>query len=184
METLEKIARALELEVGDLFPKAQASLSFEDPAGEEVLAEQRRQRFLQQAPSEDERVQRLSQIAGIAAGYTDRWHEERGRVEEEGTYPYGKSIEMDQLQEGFFEAITNDGIYPYMLWVLTDNPDVSTIEREACRKLDDALSDMLLEINHMRQVEALNKQRASADVARGLEDLEKTLTRAPREGAS
>ncbi len=170
------------IERSEVYPKAQLGLPFEDP--EEVLAEQQRQRFLQQAPSKDERVQQLRKIAEIAAGYAGRWHEERGRVEKEGTYPYGKSIEMGQLQEGFFEAITNRGVYPYMVWVISETPDVSSAEREACHNLDDALSDMLDEIIRMRQVETLNKQRANADAVRGLEDIEKSFARAPQERAS
>jgi transcriptional regulator with XRE-family HTH domain len=182
-ETLAKLARALEVEVADLFPKVQAPLSFEE-LPEEVLAERQRQRFLQQAPSEDERIQRIKQTADIATGYAARWHEERKRIEEEGTHPYGKSIEMGQLQEGFFEAITNDGVYPYLVWVVGEDISVTEAEREALHNVDDALTDMLLEINHMREVEALNKQRANADVARGLDDLEKSLARTPQEGNS
>jgi hypothetical protein len=158
--------------VSEVYPKAQAQLPFEEPQ-EEDLAEQQRQWFLQLAPSSDERVKRLSAAAGIAEGYSGRWREERRRIEEEGTHPYGKSIEMSLLWEGFHEALNFDGTYPYMIWVLAENAEVPSIEHEACRNLDYALSDMLTEIGGMRSVEEENKQRAGADAERGLEELEK-----------
>lgn len=162
------------IERSEVYPKAQLGLPFEEPQ-EEDLAKQQRRWFLQQARSEDERVMRLRRTVGIAAGYAGRWHEERRRIEEEGTYPYGKSIEMSQLWEGFDQAISKDGTYPYMIWVLNENPEVSTMEHEACCNLDDALTDMLTEISEMRRVEAANKQRANDDAARGLEVLGEVL---------
>jgi transcriptional regulator with XRE-family HTH domain len=177
--TLVKLAKALDVEVADLFPKAQAPLSFEELAGavdhQEDVAEQRREWFLQHAPSEEDRIMRIRKTVEIAAGYAGRWREERGRIEEEGTYPYGKSIEMTQLWEGFHEALNVDGTYPYMVWVLAENPEVSALEHEAWCNLDDALADMLIEIDAMRRVEAANKQRANDDAARGLEELGEVL---------
>jgi excisionase family DNA binding protein len=158
------------IEESEISPKAQAPLPLEAMA-----EEQQRQWFLQQAPSEDERVMRLKRTTGIATGYASRWREERRRIEEEGTHPYGKSIEMSQLWEGFYESISVDGIYPYMIWVLAEDIEVSKLEREACINLDEALSDMLTEINEMRRVEAANKQRANDDAARGLEELREVL---------
>lgn len=171
------------IERSEVYPKAQLGLPFEEPQ-EDELAEQQRQWFLQQAPSEDERIVRLRRTVEIATGYASRWREERGRIEEEGTYPYGKSIEMSQLWEGFDKAISVDGTYPYMIWVLGEDPEVSTTEREACLNLNDALTDMLLEIDAMRRVEAENKQRSNADAARGLEELEKSLAHTPPGGES
>jgi transcriptional regulator with XRE-family HTH domain len=172
--TLVKIALALDVEVADLFPKGQATLPLDD-LNEGVLAEQRRLLFAQHFSSEDELIQRIRRTVGIARGYADRWHSEWQRIEEEGTYPYGKSIEMGQLWEGFREAVESDGVYPYMRWVLTEEPEVSPAVHEVCCNLDDALSDMMNEIMLMRQVEDANKRRASEDVARGLEEFEKSL---------
>jgi excisionase family DNA binding protein len=170
------------MERSEVYPKAQAQLPFEAPQ-EADLAKQQRQWFLQQAPSSAARVMRLRRTAEIAAGYSGRWREERGRIEEEGTYPYGKFIEMDQLWEGFHEAINVDGTYPYMVWVLAEDIEVPTIEREACCNLDDALTEMLTEISEMRRVEAENKQRADVDAERGLQELETSLARTSQEGA-
>lgn len=178
--TLEKLARALDVEVADLFPKAEAPLPFDEP-DEEALEARRVQAFQSAVPSEEERVRALKGGADILYGYTDRWRIEVEKVEKDGTYPYGKSIEMRTLREKLSDALKRDGIWDYVGWVETGRLEVSDEEREAALKVVDGLLDMFNVVGRMHEIEHKNRRRAGED-AEELERLDAEFAATPDPG--
>ncbi len=167
--TLRKLATAFGIEVADFFrdtalPKADASPSSEDE-------ERRAQVFLSACPSEEGRLRELKKTLDIINGYTDRWRVEVGRVESEGTFPYGRSIEMRTFWERFSDAIENDGIPEYAGWVLTERLEASDKERETANRILNALTDMSHMVGRMHEIEHKNRARAGKE-AKELEGLE------------
>jgi excisionase family DNA binding protein len=156
---------------GSEAPKAPA------PLEESVDKERRAQDFLLQFPSENQRIKLLSEASAICNGYTDRWSVERDHIANEGTLPYGKSFEMDKLWVWLYERLKNDGRASYATWVLTEEPEVSPAECDACRTLSDAIGEMRMEVIRLSEVEQVNRDRAKEeDAPRGLEELERMMT--------
>lgn len=168
--TLRKLARAFGLEVADLFPKAEAPLPFEDP-DEEALAARRVRAFLDRAPSEEERVYELDKATEILRGYADRWRMEIDDIEAEGTYPYGRGIEMRVMWERLSDSLRNDGTLDYAGRLEMGRVEASTKERDAGDRLTDTLLDMFNTIVRARQVEHDNREKSGKEIGE-LERLE------------
>ena len=168
--TLEKIAGALGIEVADLFPKAQAPLPLENL--DDFLVEARRVRaFLERTPSEEKRVYELDKATEIVRGYATRWAMEIDHIEEEGTFPYGRSIEMRVMWERLSDSLRNDGTLDYTGQIEMGRVEASVKERAAGGRLTYALIDMFDLMRRMLQVEHTNRQRGGEE-AGALERLE------------
>lgn len=172
------------LEGSEVFPKLQARLPLlDEEASEEALVERRVRAFLSSHPSEEERVRTLERTANIIGGYNERWRLEIAEVERKGTFPYGKSIEMDALRIGIFEAIANDGTLDYAGLVDAGQLEASGEERAALNRVVAAYVEMFNLVNRMQEVERTNRESANEGIKRGLEQLEGALSRAPEEEA-
>ncbi len=143
---------------------------------EAALEEQRVQGFMSAYPSEEKRLLTLKRTAEIINGYTDRWREEVKKIEKDGTFPYGRSIEMRVLWEKLSDAIENDGVSDYVGRVETGRLDASDKEREAALKVIDALIDMFNLVGRMHEIEHKNRERAGEE-AKELEGFETELAR-------
>lgn len=168
--TLEKVAGALGVEVRDLFPLEQAPLPLEGP-DEEALAARRVRAFLDRAPSEEERIHELDKATEILRGYADRWRMEIDHIENKGTYPYGRVIEMRVMWERLSDAIRNDGTLDYASRLEMGRVEASIKERAAGDRLTDALVDMFNTIVRARQVEHNNRESTGKEAGE-LERLE------------
>ena len=182
--TLAKLARAFGLEIPDLFPKAQAALPLEDAeqrgaaephdeeAVERIAGEQRARTFLQQWPAEDQRVQGFQKAAEILNGYATRWGQEADDIEDAGTLPYGRSIEMETMRNRLSEALEANGLIDYAGWVETREVAASPREYAACLKLVGAWLEMYNVVRRMEAIEHRIRSQVPEEARRGLEMFE------------
>ncbi|MDP8953308.1 MAG: helix-turn-helix transcriptional regulator [Actinomycetota bacterium] len=159
--TLEKLAEALDVEVGQLFPKEQASLPFEE-ADEEALEERRVQAFLAAYPSEEERAAHIEHVARLLANYAEDWLLEIRDMEKTGRLTYGKHIVFEAFQERLEESLRDSGLLDYAGRVEERKEPASQREWEAA----DALLDGLLKLHNLglRAAEAERTNHRAAGV--------------------
>jgi transcriptional regulator with XRE-family HTH domain len=181
MDTLEKIARALELEVRDLFPKAQEPLSFEGLVDEEAREEETKQErlvqhFLARCPSADDRALFLERVVDILRYYHGLGHKMLSLMREDPTL-HGTAIVWDSwYYQGLVPAIENDGAFAYADVVDGGNLNkVTRREAAACSKLIHYAIEMLNLMVDMRRVHYENNTHVNTDVGRGMEEISEYL---------
>jgi transcriptional regulator with XRE-family HTH domain len=183
-ETLVRLARALEVEVADLFPKAQAPLSFEDLADEEdrqvELSQARRARdFLQEYPHEEARAELLEKIVGIHAHYNKLSRDLIAAAKEQDVDVNGTSTMMSFFfGKGLQDSLEENGVIAYVNAALQGKVEVSPEERGSCRRFSTTIGAEIAKASRLvEDVRNLARQQHSAahEAELGIPDIEAYL---------
>lgn len=163
--TLVKLARALEVEVADFFPKAQASLSFEEFADEEDRQEEAERerhanKFKASFSSEEDRIHFIENAARVQANYSEDWLLEVKDLERTGKLTYGRHYVWDAFREKLSEWLDETGLSGYAAKVQLEQESVSPREREAVDELISGLLAMWNLRERTREAERENHQAA------------------------
>ncbi len=182
--TLAKLARALEVEVADLFPKAQAPLSFEDLANEEdrqveVSQERRARGFLQEYPYEEERAEHLEEILGIHVHYRKLCRNLIAVAKEKDIDVNGTSTMMGFFfTEGLQGALEKKGVIAYINSVLQGRIKATSTERASCKsfsmRIDAEIAEELSLVEDVRDL-ACQQHNAAHEAELGIPDIEAYL---------
>ena len=175
--TLAKLARALEVEVADFFPKAQTSLSFEDLADEEDRqeeAERERQagKFKASFSSDEDRIRFIENAARIQANYTEDWLLMAKDLERTGELTYGRYLVWDAFREKMSGWLGETGLSGYSGKVELGDESVSPREREA---VDELLSGMLAMWNLRERLRVAERENHEAAGVAGTYEPKRTM---------
>ena len=182
--TLVKLAMALEVEVADFFPKAQAPLSFEDLVDEEdrqveISQERRARDFLQEHPYEEERTELLEKIAGIHAHYNKLSRDLIAAAKEQGVDVNGTATMMGFFfGKGLQDSLEENGVVAYVNAALQGKVEVSPEERGSCRSFSMRISAEIAEasrlVEDVRDL-ACQQHNAAHEAEFGIPDIEAYL---------
>jgi transcriptional regulator with XRE-family HTH domain len=179
-----KLADALGVEVGDLFPLVQASFAFEDLADEEnrqlqLQDERRTQDILLQYPSEEERNELLEKNVGFHAYYNELARNLIAAAKEKDMDVNGTATILGFFfGKGLQDALEENGVIAYVNSVLQGKVEATPRERESCRSFSMRISAEIAEAARLvEEARDLARQRHSAahEAELGIPDIEAYL---------
>lgn len=180
-----KLADALNVEVGALFPLAQAS--FEDLAREEhrlleAQEERRAQDFVRQHPHEEERGELLEKIVGIHSHYNKLAHDLIAAAQEKDVDVKGTATMLGFFfGRGLQDALEENGIVAYINSVLQKTTAASPEEREICKSFSARITTEIAEASKLVEDarDLARQQHSTAHEAElGISDIESYLANA------
>jgi transcriptional regulator with XRE-family HTH domain len=182
--TLVKLARALDVEVADFFPKAQAPLSFEDIADEEdrqgdVLEERRAQDFVQQHPHEEERAEFLAQIVSVHAHYNKLFRDQLAAARDKDMNVKGTATMWGFFfTQGLQSSLEKNNVIAYVNCVLQGRLEATSRDRQSCRNfvalLEAENAEATRLVDEVRDV-AREQDSAAHEAELGILDIEAFL---------
>lgn len=175
--TLVKLARALDVEVADFFPKAEAPLSFEDLVDEEDRqeeAERERQagKFKASFSLVEDRIRFIENAARVQANYTEDWLLEARELEKTGKLTYGRYYVWDAFREKLTEWLNETGLSGYSGKVELGEESVSPREREA---VDELLNGMFAMWNLRERIRVAERENHQAAGVAGTYEPKRTM---------
>jgi transcriptional regulator with XRE-family HTH domain len=161
--TLAKLAKALDVEVADFFPKEQAPLPLDYSA-----AGRHPDELMTQRPSEAERIWLIEGVVNILRTYYELYQRQYSKMVEGLTWHGTGYMAHGHYFNTLQPAMERDGLLMHASYVVDGPAAVSERERAACKKLRDFDVEMQHLVWDMREVDNKNNARVRKEVSRGI----------------